>query len=72
MRFVCEKEKVCGFFAYKIYFVKMVAANLTTDQDHIDQRRFSDIYIRTTWIDARIALEQIEKVNPTEFTLMTL
>lgn len=51
----------------------MVAPSLTADQDHNDQQKqFSDIYIRTSWIDARIALEQIEKVNPTEFPLMTL
>lgn len=29
--------------------------------DH--QKQFSDIYIRTSWIDAGIALEQIEKVK---------
>lgn len=34
----------------------------TTTTDH-HQKHFSDIYIRTSWIDARIALEQIEKVK---------
>jgi hypothetical protein len=28
----------------------------------VDERAFSDLYIRTSWFDASLALEQIEKV----------
>lgn len=31
--------------------------------DVVDEKIFSDLYIRTSWVDANIALEQIEKVK---------
>lgn len=31
--------------------------------DVVDEKIFSDLYIRTSWVDANIALDQIEKVS---------
>lgn len=31
--------------------------------DVIDEKLFSDLYIRTTWVDAQVALDQIDKVS---------
>lgn len=31
--------------------------------DVVDEKMFSDLYIRTSWVDANVALEQIEKVS---------
>lgn len=47
---------------------RLSSSSSTTTTDH-HQKQFSDIYIRTSWIDARIALEQIEKVKSTLMTL---
>lgn len=33
-----------------------------THGDVVDEKLFSDLYIRTTWVDAQIAMDQIEKV----------
>lgn len=33
-----------------------------THGDYVDEKLFSDLYIRTTWVDAQVALNQIEKV----------
>lgn len=33
-----------------------------THGDVIDEKLFCDLYIRTTWVDAQVALNQIEKV----------
>lgn len=30
--------------------------------DVVDEKIFSDLYIRTSWVDANIALDQINKV----------
>lgn len=30
--------------------------------DVVDEKIFSDLYIRTSWVDANVALEEIEKV----------
>lgn len=35
-----------------------------THGDTVDEKLFSDLYIRTSWFDASIALDQIEKVSP--------
>lgn len=34
-----------------------------THGDTVDEKVFSDLYIRTSWFDASIALDQIEKVG---------
>lgn len=34
-----------------------------THGDTVDEKVFSDLYIRTSWFDAAIALDQIEKVG---------
>lgn len=34
-----------------------------THGDTVDEKVFSDLYIRTSWYDATIALDQIEKVS---------
>ncbi len=34
-----------------------------THGDTVDEKLFSDLYIRTSWFDASIALDQIEKVS---------
>lgn len=34
-----------------------------THGDNVDEKLFSDLYIRTSWFDASIALDQIEKVS---------
>lgn len=34
-----------------------------THGDIVDEKLFSDLYIRTSWFDASIALDQIEKVR---------
>lgn len=31
--------------------------------DVVDEKLYSDLYIRTSWVDAAVALNQIEKVN---------
>lgn len=31
--------------------------------DTVDEKMFSDLYIRTSWVDANAALDQIEKVS---------
>lgn len=31
--------------------------------DVVDGKMFSDLYIRTSWVDANVALAQIEKVS---------
>lgn len=31
--------------------------------DVVDEKIFSDLYIRTSWVDASVALDQIEKVS---------
>lgn len=31
--------------------------------DVVDEKTFSDLYIRTSWVDANVALDQIEKVG---------
>lgn len=31
--------------------------------DVVDEKVFSDLYIRTSWVDANVALDQIEKVS---------
>lgn len=31
--------------------------------DIVDEKLYSDLYIRTSWIDASVALNQIEKVK---------
>lgn len=31
--------------------------------DIIDEKMLSDFYIRTSWVDANVALDQIEKVS---------
>lgn len=31
--------------------------------DVVDEKIFSDLYIRTSWVDANVALDQINKVN---------
>lgn len=41
--------------------------------DVVDEKIFSDLYIRTSWVDANVALDQIKKVNlhRFSFTLVT-
>lgn len=34
-----------------------------THGDVVDEKIFSDLYIRTSWVDANVALEQINKVS---------
>lgn len=36
---------------------------LDTHGEVVDEKLFSDLYIRTSWYDASIALDQIEKVS---------
>lgn len=31
--------------------------------DVVDEKTFSDLYIRTSWVDANVALDQINKVR---------
>lgn len=31
--------------------------------DKVDEKMFSDLYVRTSWVDANAALGQIEKVS---------
>lgn len=31
--------------------------------DVVDEKIFSDLYIRTSWVDANVALDQINKVK---------
>lgn len=31
--------------------------------DVVDEKIFSDLYIRTSWVDANVALDQIKKVS---------
>lgn len=31
--------------------------------DVVDEKLYSDLYIRTSWVDAAVALNQIEKVK---------
>lgn len=31
--------------------------------DIVDEKMLSDFYIRTSWVDANVALDQIEKVS---------
>jgi len=35
-----------------------------THGDVVDEKLFSDLYIRTSWVDAQVALDQIDKVSP--------
>lgn len=37
--------------------------------DVVDEKIFSDLYIRTSWVDANVALDQIEKVRVFLFLL---
>lgn len=30
--------------------------------DNVNEKIFSDLYIRTSWVDANVALDQIKKV----------
>lgn len=39
-----------------------------THGDVIDEKVFSDLYIRTSWVDANIALDQIKRVSRNAFT----
>lgn len=34
-----------------------------THGDCVDEKKFSDLYIRTSWFDAAIGLDQMEKVR---------
>lgn len=34
-----------------------------THGDVVDEKLFSDLYIRTSWVDAQVALDQIDKVT---------
>lgn len=34
-----------------------------THGDVVDEKLFSDLYIRTSWVDAQVALDQIDKVS---------
>ena len=34
-----------------------------THGDVVDEKLFSDLYIRTSWVDAHVALDQIDKVS---------
>lgn len=34
--------------------------------DVVDEKIFSDLYIRTSWVDANVALDQINKVRISE------
>lgn len=38
----------------------------------LDEKLFSDLYTRTSWVDAAIALDQIEKVSPEKKTQDTI
>lgn len=31
--------------------------------DIVDEKIFSDLYVRTSWVDANVALDQIKKVK---------
>ncbi|CAD7011876.1 unnamed protein product [Ceratitis capitata] len=33
-----------------------------THGDVVDEKLFSDLYVRTSWVDAHVALDQIDKV----------
>lgn len=34
-----------------------------THGDTVNEKIFSDLYIRTSWVDANVALDQIKKVS---------
>ncbi|KAM8713108.1 hypothetical protein ACLKA7_013426 [Drosophila subpalustris] len=34
-----------------------------THGDVVDEKLFSDLYIRTSWVDAQVALDQIDKTH---------
>lgn len=34
-----------------------------THGDVVDEKLFSDLYVRTSWVDAHVALDQIDKVS---------
>lgn len=62
-----------------IRFGKMVVPTMDklprvpdTHGDAVNERIFSDLYIRTSWVDADVALDQIKKVYYTEYYLMSL
>lgn len=38
-----------------------------THGDTVNEKIFSDLYIRTSWVDANIALDQIKKVRVFKF-----
>lgn len=38
-----------------------------THGDVVDEKLFSDLYIRTSWVDAHVALDQIDKVSLIKF-----
>jgi hypothetical protein len=38
--------------------------------EFVDEKLFSDLYIRTSWFDASIALDQIDKVGHGFFSLL--
>lgn len=35
----------------------------------VDEKLYSDLYTRTSWVDASIALDQIEKVSDIHFAI---
>lgn len=37
--------------------------------ENVDEKIFSDLYIRTSWVDANVALDQIKKVSFITFNL---
>lgn len=37
--------------------------------DVVDEKTFSDLYTRTSWVDANVALDQIKKVSETNIIL---
>lgn len=41
-----------------------------THGDAVNERIFSDLYIRTSWVDANVALDQIKNVSYTQFGLI--
>lgn len=43
-----------------------------THGDVVDEKLFSDLYIRTSWVDAHVALDQIDKVSAKKRTVSLL
>lgn len=39
--------------------------------DVVDEKIFSDLYVRTSWVDANVALDQINKVNCKPFSIIS-